>query len=311
MTLDKPTLMEWFGLERDPFAKRQTAGDTWKSVALRAARSLVKYAVAHQEMVALLGVYGTGKTTAKDAALAALDDGTLVAEVLVDKDGLTVAEIEEAMLDALDADRVPRTRGPRRRLLRELLIQNFNAGRRMLVVIDEAHRVRGSTMKALKELQEHSRYAHMEALFSVLLVGHRQLPGLLAWQARDVLARLEAHNIVYLARLDPRDAGEYIKHRLVAAGAAALIPAPEALAAIVRRATPVGLNKWMWQLLEAACVAGEKEITAARVAALAPGGDGETQTGADGPALDKLLDGGRDAERDGPRGGADAAGDAG
>ncbi|MBW7997497.1 MAG: AAA family ATPase [Candidatus Glassbacteria bacterium] len=296
MNMNKPDMLDWFGLKRDPFGKRREANDLWPSVNLRAGKNLVRYAIEHNEIVGLFGAYGTGKTTVKDSVLDALDDTVIVARVDTDKETLTVSDIEEAMLHALNADRVPRVRAPRRRMLKDMLIDIHGSDRSLIVVIDNAHRVSGSTFKAQKELHESTRFAHMETLFSVLLVGHRQLPALLAWQARDVLARLDALNIHYLSALDPLDAAEYIKHRLAAAGGAALIPEKKVLEMIARRATPTTLNVLMWSVLKAAFLDEAKQITEDHVRAALPVADRIIEPKADGSALETILQGGTEAD---------------
>ena len=304
MNPSKPEMLTHFGLSHDPFAKRQIEADLWPSLEVRTAHDLLRYALSHREIVLVIGEYGVGKTTAIWAALDRMEaaaDGKMdptgkivVAEVLGEKRAVTIRAIVEAMLTAFAVERLPASEAARRRLLRKLLIQR-RATERLVVILDEAHLVRGGTLKALKELHEQSRHGPLEALFAVVLIGHSQATVLFAMEAPDFFARLEAHNIVQIAGLLPGSASDYLLHRSAAAGRAGLF-APEVLVRLAGRSTPLKLNALAWRLLEAAYLdGGETTVTLKTAEALLPMRHEET---AAEPDIDELLNsetGGMDA----------------
>jgi len=295
--IPKPVLLDYFGLAHDPFGRLQKAGDVWPGLELRTCKQLVDYAVAHNELVALQGDFGSGKTTIRNAVLAGLGEEVKVIEVDADKETLSIGTIEETCLHALGHDAPPRNRAARRLLLKAGWHALHKRGDKALLVLDEAHRIAGSTMKVLKELHEQSRFAHHETLFAVLLVGHRQMTARMAWEARDLLGRLEAHNIHHLGRMIPPQTAEYIRHRLEAAGGGGLIE-DSALELLAHRATPLEINAVMWRLLDAACANDERTITAERAGELLPAAPGAGPDFNSG-AVDALLDtGGKDAEHE-------------
>lgn len=270
MTTSLPVLLTHFDLAHNPFGKLQGPEGLWTSTDLLVVRDLVRCAIDHREMVGILGDYGTGKTTAVHAAIQSLAPGEdlLVIPVLGDKEALRVAHVVEAMLHGMGLDALPARETRRRLELRRLLVEAHGQGRRVLVVIDEAHRISGSTHKALKELHEH-RYAGRESLFAIVLVGHRQLTAALSLTARDVLGRLEAHNLHYLPPLLREKAADYLRTRAAAAGRPDLFDAA-ALDLLPRRASPLALNILGARLLDAACAAGQHQITVETLHAVLP-----------------------------------------
>lgn len=298
MIPSKAEMLPHFGLTHDPFVKRQIEADLWPSLEVRTAHDLLRYAIRHREIVLVVGDYGVGKTTAIWAALDKLrppeGHSLVVAEVLGEKRAVTVRAIVEAMLTAFKVERLPAPEAARRRLLRKLLIQRRNS-ERLAVVIDEAHLIRGGTLKALKELHEQSRHGPLESLFAVILIGHRQASALFAMEAPDFYARLEAHNIVQISGLLPGSAADYLRHRAEAAGRSDLF-APEVLERLEGRHTPLQLNRLAWRLLEAAYLGGgETTITLKTSEALLP----PRQIAPEARDIDELLEsettGGMDA----------------
>lgn len=262
----KAEMLAWFGLDHDPFGQLQGAKDFWSTMDVSAAVHLLNYAARHHEAVAVLGEIGAGKTTIVHAALEHLDEAVRPIHFFADKERATIGQIVETCLRELSPESPPASDAARRRLLREMWIGLHKEERLPLLVIDEAHRLRGATVKALKELHEQSRYAYLSALFAVVYVGHRQLTALYQLGARDMLARLEAHNILVLGPLIPLQAKAYLRCRLTAAGGEDLID-PELLDNLAARGTPLDLNRRLWEALADAHLAGERQLTERALAA--------------------------------------------
>ena len=259
-----PELLAWFGLERSPFAKLGRPDEVWSSLGLHVVEGLLRYAVAHREIVAVLGDYGSGKTTALHVAAAGLGDDVRLLQVHAAKEHLTIRGLVETCLVELGHQGLPRTDPARRRLLNSAWLAEYRTGRTPLLLLDEAHRLHPSTFSALKHLHEQSRHAHLEALFAVALASHTALSALLSWHAPDLHGRLETHHTAYMPGLVAPQARDYLRHRCRAAGRPDLI-ADDVLDRIGGMATPLHLNRLGTELLEAAWRAGEPSVTLAAV----------------------------------------------
>ena len=110
MTPNPFDVLKHFGLTHNPFGKIQGQHDLYPSLEQRNFRNLVRYAVAHNEMVALVGDWGTGKTTLLASVLATLEEDVVEIAVQADKASLTIRGIEEACLhDGGSQGATPRT----------------------------------------------------------------------------------------------------------------------------------------------------------------------------------------------------------
>lgn len=172
-------------------------------------------AAMHDEgIVAVVGEIGMGKTMLSRMLLERLKahpaDTVYLANPVFDRNEI---------LDAIARDLMPDPpRGSRAHIIAELervLIDRFAQGRRVIVVIDEAHTMPGATLEEIR-LLSNLETAHNK-LLKIILFGQPELDELLrAPQLRQVKDRV-SHRFV----LQPLDAGEamtYLGFRLHKAG---------------------------------------------------------------------------------------------
>lgn len=170
----------------------------------------VAQAVRDNGFIALVGEFGAGKTHLMRGVKADLDTAGVT---FVESTDLTDRRLTVASLLA-DLVRQLATNGeaPMRSLAAlshqaiRLLGQRTAGGRRVCLVVDDAHRLHPETLSALKRLRERD-FAGRAPLLSVVLLGHTELADALArrnevgWRC-DVLPLTEEHGWMTQAERD-------------------------------------------------------------------------------------------------------------
>lgn len=142
----------------------------------------IKNAIDSNEMVAIVGSAGAGKTELfKHVKLRLTRDQENCSLVFVRvhnklKEKMTIASVINAIIEGLQSGEEPRRDLEARskqviRLLGEAVVSQH---RKVCVFIEEAHRLHASIFRALKELREDD-FAGISPLFSVVLLGHAPL----------------------------------------------------------------------------------------------------------------------------------------
>ncbi|HEY0633952.1 MAG TPA: AAA family ATPase, partial [Gammaproteobacteria bacterium] len=165
--------------------------------------------------VMLTGEVGTGKTTVCRALLEQLPDNVDVA-LLLDppRSG------RELLLAICDELRIPlkQREAPLRELadrLNQRLLESHAAGRRTVVIIDEAQNIRPDVLEQVRLLT--NLETHTEKLLHVILVGQPELRQQLADPSlRQVSQRITAR--YHLQPLTVSETEDYVHHRLTVAG---------------------------------------------------------------------------------------------
>lgn len=162
MIMTKLELFVNLGYRRDPF--KGTVFETADSVRVR---RILTMAVESHAMVSVIGERGIGKSAAVKAALAKIGARIVTVEKS-DKEKVNISDIERAMI--LDLGALPQGGGETRsRQLRPILGEASRKGK-VVLVLEEAQRLHGATLKSLKTLREKSWMGESE-LFTVVLVG--------------------------------------------------------------------------------------------------------------------------------------------
>ncbi len=201
--------------------------------------------------ILITGDVGTGKTTLAQALKASLIDSHIVVEI--SNPWSSHEEILEAIRHAILITETAATDTPLREAeiiaaLRDRLIELDHIGRRVVLVIDEAHLLPSSTLEGLAQIAgiaTAERQLIQIVLFSQLgqdakgkLAERLDAPALQALQRRAGLT-------LQLRNLDQADSDAYIRHRLrVAGGSDALFPS-ESMAIIHATAhgNPLTINR--------------------------------------------------------------------
>jgi type II secretory pathway predicted ATPase ExeA len=177
------------------------------------AKSYLKYAISQGEgLVAITGAPGTGKTTLIASLINEVDRSQAQVGVItnVQMDSSTLlAMVTDAF--SLHIDRSENAM----RVFKQFLIQQNNAGRRVILIVDEAQ---GLPPELLEELRLFSNLQHnTQLLMQIFLVGQEPLmdiirsPGLEQLQQRLIAA-------AELKALDLDQTKGYISHRLKCVG---------------------------------------------------------------------------------------------
>ena len=194
----KLEVLSLFGFRKDPFY----GVDLESADAIRV-RTILGMAVPARAQVSVVGDRGAGKSRAVGAALR--NSQAQVVRVLTpDKARISAGDIQEAMISDLSTEAPKRAKEVKARQLRRILGE---ASRKspVVVVIEEAHRLDGWTLRSIKNLRELDWMGETQ-LFAVILIGHSdpsQRTGL-----SEVRLRTET---VYLHGLTQAEILKYVK----------------------------------------------------------------------------------------------------
>jgi type II secretory pathway predicted ATPase ExeA len=227
MLLRKNTLTrqarEHFQLPCDPFTdEMQSEEDVFLSDDIRYVRQAIRQTARHGGMLAVVGESGSGKSTLRqDLAewiYANREPITLIEPyVLASSDDnikgktLKSLDITSAIIRCIDPSVKPRrSQEDRSRQMHEMLLASAQAGRRHVVIIEEAHDLPITTLKHLKRFYE--LQAGFKKLLAIILIGQTELGDKLSEYnpaVREVVQRCE------LVRLKPLDnhVEAYLKHK--------------------------------------------------------------------------------------------------
>ena len=212
-----------FGLPRSPFVDDVLSmDDVYQSASGRYARAALMDAARNHGFVALVGESGAGKTTLIEYMEQRLiDEGADVAIIrpyvlgmeASDTRGKTLraTHIAEAIAYALDPQlKIKSSPQARFEQLHQLLRASARAGRRHLLVIDEAHCMPTATLKHLKRFLELKD--GLRRVMGVVLVAQPELRQLLHSQNPEVREVMQRCEIVELEPLD-NDLEGYLAHK--------------------------------------------------------------------------------------------------
>ena len=146
---------------------------------------------------------------------------------------------------------------------RNLLIRESEAGRGVLVVVDEAQNLEDSVLETVRLLSNFETSENK--LLHIVLAGQPQLEEKLSRPSLVQLAQRVAISS-RLRRLAPDEVGHYVDHRLRVAGRAGNSPfSAEAMRGIVELSggVPRNINRLCFQALSLGCALGKKVIDGA------------------------------------------------
>lgn len=155
----------------DPFSR------VWiESTDTKRAQHAVERAIEDHALLLLSGPPGAGKTESLKRALAqAGKSAAIVSPLATEKERLTIGAIENALVYDLSEEGPARSLEVRARQARRLLGEAaVGQEREVVLVLDDAHVLHPSTLRALKRLREWT-WAGRSPLLTIVLVAHMDL----------------------------------------------------------------------------------------------------------------------------------------
>ncbi|MCI4661241.1 MAG: XrtA-associated ATPase [Neomegalonema sp.] len=206
---------EFYGFTASPFRLTPDSRFYFISEGQRKAMSYLQYGLYQGEgFIVITGAVGMGKSMLIGELFAQLEGEQIIAAQI----GTTQVEADDALRLICDSFGVERENDEKATLLgalEQFLITQYEVGRRVLLVVDEAQNL---PMRTLEELRMLSNFAIAgQPLFQCFFVGQ---PQFLATLAHPDLAQLQQRVIASykLEALSEEETREYIEHRLTAVG---------------------------------------------------------------------------------------------
>ena len=218
-----PEARKHFGLPRSPFVDDvQSSTDVFQSPAIRYVRAQLIDAANNHGFIAVVGESGAGKTTlveeleerVRDAEqeIVIIKPHTLAMEAN-DTKGRTLKSVHvaEAIAHALDPQ-TPLSGSPQARFtqIHDMLKASRKAGRKHLLVIEEAHCMPVATLKHLKRFLELKD--GLRRLIGIALIAQPELRERLGSQNMEVREVMQRCEIVDMPALD-NELEAYLRHK--------------------------------------------------------------------------------------------------
>ena len=206
---------DFYGLTASPFRLTPDQRFFYGSQGHRKALSYLKYGIFQGEgFIVITGDVGTGKSMLVSQLMAELDDNEIIAAQI----GATRIDPENAICLIIRAFDIPvdgDSKAASLAAFQKFLTDQHKAGRRVLLVVDEAQSLPHSTLEELRMLSNF--HLKGENLFQCFLIGQHQFMSILA---NPDLTQLQ-QDVIASYQLEPMtlaETREYMTHRMQLAG---------------------------------------------------------------------------------------------
>lgn len=243
--MSRLSVLAEFGFKKDPFR-----GVNLETADVSRVKRIIHMAVESRAMVSIIAERGQGKSRAVDTVIRDME----IKEVRLltsDKEKVLVGDIERALINDLSQEEVKRTREIRARQLRRILGE-ASRQQEIVLVLEEAHRLHGQTLRSLKTLRE-MEWMGQSPLFTVVMLGQcdpMRKPGV-----DEVRLRTDT---IYMKGLTQAEIGGYTKEVV---GRCFEDGAIDALARLKTARNFLDLQGMIIALMEKALEYGHKKVT--------------------------------------------------
>ena len=203
---------EFYGLNGRPFQLAPDPAFYFESVTHRKALSYLSYGLAQGEgFIVITGEIGAGKSTLAAHLMASVDPERLtVAQIVTSK--LDAGELIHVAANAFGLAVPGKDKASALAAIEAHLQDEARAGRRVLLVVDEAQNLSVPAIEELRMLSNLQLGAH--PLLQVLLLGQPEFRELLDRSPELEQLRQRVIATHHLSAMEPGETGPYIEHRL-------------------------------------------------------------------------------------------------
>ncbi|CRI62955.1 putative OmpA/MotB domain protein [Thiocapsa sp. KS1] len=204
----------FFELREKPFSLLPDPGFLYLSQKHQEALTLLEYGLLNQAgFIILTGEIGSGKTTLMRYLLDRLDPDVTIG--LISHTHQSLGDLMDWICQAFDIQAATNTKRDLHQAFVDFLIKQYAAGKRVLLIVDEAQNLGLDKLEELRLLSNIN--ADKDLVLQLMLLGQPQL--------RDLLQRAELEQFVqrvaasyHLGPLDASETEHYIYHRILIAG---------------------------------------------------------------------------------------------
>lgn len=221
----------YFQLRERPFALSPDPDYLYPSKVHQEALSYLRYGIeGHAGFVAITGEIGSGKTTMLQSLLGRLDRNITVARIA--NTMLDPRELLDAIMLDFGMDPTGLSKPVLLHRLAQFLVQQRQAGRLTLLVIDEAQNL---SLPALEEIRMLSNLeTEKSKLIQIVMIGQPELRDKLALpQLRQLRQRITVS--YHLTPLDADETANYVNHRLRRAAVGPAVEFPREVTDLIHR----------------------------------------------------------------------------
>ncbi len=206
---------DFYQLTSNPFRLAPDPNFCFNHSGYKRAREYLEYALDQGEgFVMVTGRPGTGKTMLVETFLRGIDISTVVAKRIAASD-YGAKELLRAVAYAYGFDAADMDKATLRHRIQQYFLQQEQAGRRVLLIVDEAQTLQYTALEELRilaDLQTESRQ-----MLQLFLVGQESLQDLMSTPDMEQFQQRVIANY-HLVPLSLMDARAYIEYRLLQAG---------------------------------------------------------------------------------------------
>ena len=255
-----PTYLEFFGMERPPFARLSVPSQLFHSDQYSVLADHLASATERSDfLLVLCGAEGSGKTTLLNRHILNLDED--VSYATFDETCADGTQFYYGLLRQLGFHDISGKLNELRNIAREYLTHRGIAGDPVLVIIDNAHLVCASVLEQLRWVAETT--VKKRRVLSAILAGNSDLPRIMASPAMRKL-RFKHHVDFTIRVYSEQETEDYVRHRLrLSGGADATKFAHEAHPVIYRftGGIPNAINRLCNAVLTEACSLDTRVVT--------------------------------------------------
>lgn len=207
--------LEHFELKENPFKLTPDVNFLYLGVEHARAKAYMSYTVAHWDgFVVITGQTGTGKTTLINQLVGKLDNDTQLA--MIHHTQMNDIEFLTFLLAKLGVEAFGKSKAQLLTLLDERIVSQGRRGKKILLVIDEAHNLAPDVLEEIRLLS--ATEVAGERILNIVLVGHSSMLKVLRSSRMEQLSQ-RVRLWVDLSGFDKEETRNYIHYRLMVAGA--------------------------------------------------------------------------------------------